>query len=127
MATCADIVGGTLPVDAAEDSISLMPLLRSELDRPVRHHIVHHSAAGRFAIRSDRWVFIDAPSGGENPVPEEFQRARGYRSHHHPGELFDLTDDLPQRHNRYAERPDIVAALAAQLEEIKAAAPTRPV
>jgi hypothetical protein len=40
---------------------------------------------------------------------------RGYVAHDQPGELFDLRRDPQQRHNRYAERPEIVAELTALL------------
>jgi hypothetical protein len=35
--------------------------------------------------------------------------------HHQPGELYDLRNDLAERHNRFAERPDLVAELTALL------------
>ena len=44
---------------------------------------------------------------------------RGYEPHNHPGELYNLNDDLPERRNRYAERPDLVRDLTALLRRIQ--------
>lgn len=120
VATCADIVGSTLPDGAGEDSVSMLPLLREQVNRPTRDNVVHHSYGGTFAIRQGDWVFIDAPSGGDNPEPDDFARSRGHQPHDFPGEVYDLNEDLPQRRNHYAERPDIVEALSRQLAEIRA-------
>ncbi|PSL05261.1 arylsulfatase A-like enzyme [Haloactinopolyspora alba] len=113
MATCADIVGATH--DTAEDSVSMLPLLRGRVDEPTRDDVIHHSETGTFAIRHGRWVFIDAPTGDENGEPADFARARGYQPHDFPGELYDIDDDLLQRRNRYGERPDVVDMLSARL------------
>ncbi len=122
MATCADLLGAELPHGAGEDSVSILPLLRGD-DEPVRAYAVHHSCAGRFAVRRGDWVFIDAPSGDDNREPDWFKAERGYLPHDFPGELFNLQDDLVERHNRYADQPDIVAELAALLAEVKGTPP----
>lgn len=125
IATCADIVDAPMPDDTGEDSVSMLPLLRGDIDHPTRTGLVHHSRSGTFAIRHGRWVFIDAKSGGENSEPDDFRHERGYAAHDFPGELYDLTDDTTQRYNRYGERPDIVAALSSLLHDIKAAPRTQ--
>ena len=119
-ATCADIVGAPVPAGAAEDSVSMLPLLRGRVGQPIRDHVVHHSSSGKFAIRNGRWIFIDAPSGGDNAEPDWFKQMRGYMAHDCPGELFDLTEDPAERRNRYREHPELVAAMSAQLARIKA-------
>src|SRR5262245_8251364 len=55
MATAADILGVTLPDDAAEDSVSILPALVGTPDEPLHEAVVHHSAAGRFSIRQENW------------------------------------------------------------------------
>ena len=120
IATCGEIVGAELPAGTAADSMSILPLLQGQLDRPVRRWAVHHSASGRFALRRDNWVFIDAPSGDDNQEPDWFKAERGYTEHDLPGELFNLRDDISERHNRYHQQPQIVQELARRLEEIKA-------
>ena len=120
MATCAQLTGVQLPPGAAEDSISILPLLQGQIDAPVRRSAVHHSCAGRFALRQDDWVFIDAPSGDDNREPDWFKAERGYSDHDFPGELFNLKDDIAERQNLYGQHPDIVRSMSRRLEEIKA-------
>lgn len=126
IATCAQICGVELPRGKAEDSISILPLLEGETDRPVRNVAVHHSGSGQFAIRKDNWVFIDAPSGddnalrgGESGEPAWFKQVRGYVPHDCAGELFDLNEDASEKTNRYAEQSQIVGELSRRLERIK--------
>ena len=119
MATCVQLTGAELPSGAAEDSISILPLLQGQIDAPVRRSAVHHSCAGRFALRQDDWVFIDAPSGDDNREPDWFKVERGYRDHDFPGELFNLSDDIAERQNLYGQHPDIVCSMSRRLEEIK--------
>ena len=121
IATVAAILGQKLPDNAAEDSISILPVLLGEqLKAPIREATVHHSARGKFAIRQGDWVLIDAPSGddnGANGEPSWLKSERGYSTHTHPGELFDMREDLSQRHNLYAERPEIVSKLKSLLRK----------
>ncbi len=120
MATVADITGATLPEDAGEDSVSILPALRgAPLGETGREAIVHHSAGGEFAIRQGDWVLIDAPSGQCSKEPDWFKALRGYQPHDHPGELFNLADDRAEANNLYADRPEIVERLRTLLEECK--------
>ncbi len=115
IATCAELLDVELPADAGEDSVSMLPLLHGQTDVPTRRHMVYHGATGHFALRKGRWVFIDAPCGGQWEEPAWFRQERGYEAHDCPGELFDLQDDISERFNRYNDRPETVAALAAIL------------
>jgi len=121
IATVAAILGEQLPDNAAEDSVNVLPVLLGErLTAPVREATVHHSAQGKFAIRKGDWVFIDAPSGDDNGrhgEPQWLKDERGYTQHPHRGELFNLREDLAQRHNRYAEKPELVHDLKTLLEK----------
>jgi arylsulfatase A-like enzyme len=127
MATVAAIVGAKLPADVGEDSYNILPLLRGEnYAAPLRAATVLHSGAGKFAIRRGDWVLIDAPTGDDNGgpkgkgEPDWFKRERGDRSQPQAGELFNLRDDLGQKKNLYAEKPDEVRSLKALLEKYKA-------
>jgi len=116
LATVAALLNVKLPDNAGEDSVNLLPaLLGQTLDRPLREATVHHGSRGDLAIRKGDWVFIDAPSGQQNGAragePEWFRQQRGYQSHEHPGELFNLREDLIQKNNLYAERTEIVKEL----------------
>ena len=121
LATVAALLEKTLPDNAAEDSVSILPvLLGQKLDAPVREATVHHSARGKFAIRRGDWVFIDAPSGDDNGThgePQWLKEERGYAQHAHPGELFNLREDPTQRENRYNEKPELVLELKSLLQK----------
>jgi arylsulfatase A len=124
MATVATLLGAKLPDNAAEDSVNVLPvLLGQKLEGPARDATVHHSISGKFALRKGDWVFIDAPSGDDNGnrgEPQFLKTERGYTKHDMPGELFNLREDLSERHNHFAEHPDIVRDLKALLEKYKA-------
>jgi arylsulfatase A len=113
--TVAAIVEAPLPDNAAEDSVNILPaLLGQKSATPLREATVHHSSSGKFAIRKGDWVFIDAPTGDDNGArgePAWFRQERGYTGHTHPGELYNLREDLLQRRNLYGERPEIVREL----------------
>jgi arylsulfatase A-like enzyme len=119
VATCAEMLGEELPAGDAEDSVSMLPLLQGGLDTPVREVAIHHSCSGHFAIRKGPWVFIDSPSGGNNPEPDWFRQQRGYTPHNLPGELFDLRQDPSERTNLYGARPEVVAELSHLLAQAK--------
>ncbi len=124
MATCAAMLGATLPPEAGVDSYNVLPALRGEnLPHAIREATVLHSANGKFVIRQGPWVLIDARTGddnGERGEPDWFKQERGYTPNTAAGELYDLRADLPQRVNLYARKPEIVARLKALLEKYKA-------
>ncbi len=119
MATCAELTGVSLNEDQGEDSVSILPLLRGEHDRPVREFAIHHSCHGKFAIRKGKWVLIDSPDGDDNAEPDWFKEVRGYTAHDLPGELFDLEEDISERVNRYGDCPEIVREMTCMLERAK--------
>jgi arylsulfatase A-like enzyme len=127
MATLAALLGIRLPENAAEDSYNILPaLLGEKLDKPIREATVHHSCNGKFAIRQGEWVFIDAPTGDDNKEPDWLKKERGYEPHNQPGELYNLSQDMSERRNLYAEHPDKVRALKALLEKYKAEGRSAP-
>lgn len=121
MATIAAILEQKLPDNAAEDSLSMLPVfLGEQLDAPLHGAVVHHSARGKFAIRQGDWVLINAPSGddnGANGEPTWLKAKRAYIPHAQPCELFNLREDLSQRHNLYATKPEIVSKLQSLLQK----------
>jgi hypothetical protein len=123
MATVAAILGVTLPENAAEDSVNVLPVLLDEKrTTPVREATVHHSAQGKFALRKGDWVFIDAPSGDDNGAHGEpiwLKGERGYTQHSQSGELFNLNEDIAQRNNYFAEKPELVSEMKMLLEKYK--------
>ena len=130
MATCAAMLGATLPPDAGVDSYNMLPALRGQkLRHPIREATVLHSGNGKFVIRQGPWVLIDARTGddnGERGEPDWLKQERGYAPNTAAGELYDLRDDLPQRDNLYAQKPEIVERLKALLEKYKAEGRSTP-
>ncbi len=92
LATVAQALGVALPVDAGEDSVSLMPLFKRG-DQPVREGLVHQSAAGGLALRSGRWKLIFGDKDGDKP------------------QLFDLERDLSEKTDVAGQQPEEVARL----------------
>jgi arylsulfatase A len=114
LATCADIVGVRLPVDAGEDSVSLLPALLGKADSPPRSAVVHHSSNGSFAIREGGWKLALCPGSGGWSAPRP---GRDDASELPPVQLYDMTSDPGERKNVQAEHPEVVARLTALLEK----------
>jgi arylsulfatase A len=120
LATLAALLDVKLPTDAGVDSVNILPALFGEQrEAPLRDATVHHSAQGKFAIRRGDWVLIFAPTSDDNRQqgePAWFQEDRGYEPHSAAGELFNLSTDPMQKHNRYATESAQVQQLAALME-----------
>jgi arylsulfatase A-like enzyme len=126
-ATCAAIVGDTTPDTAAEDSVSILPVLAGTAEGPVREATIHHSYVGVFAIRKGKWkLAFDPGSGGwSNPIPwtankesRESQRKKGRicvepeaLADHEWVQLFDLDSDPAELKNLSSEFPEVVKQL----------------
>lgn len=122
MATCADLHDLTLPEDAGEDSVSILPLLRGS-DTPVRDSLVHHSFYGRFAIREGEWKLMLCPGSGGWWKPNDIEaKEQGLPS----VQLYDMSEDIGEQRNLQAEHPDIVKRLIRLLEEQVAHGRTTP-
>jgi len=126
LATVAAILGERLPDNAAEDSYNLLPVLRGEsLNGPVRQATVHHSASGRFAIRQANWVLLAAPGGDDNGGPKRigepawFRQLRTYPDARPATSsvLYDLGQDLSERHDVAADNPEVVRRLQSLLRQ----------
>ena len=113
MATCADILGVKLPDNAAEDSVSFLPALKGQTNKPVRDTIVHHSITGAFSIREGNWKLCLAPGSAGWSEPRPGQEPKDAPRI----QLFDLGDDIGEKNNVQAQHPDIVAKLTKILEK----------
>jgi arylsulfatase A-like enzyme len=106
--TFAEVLGTTLPENAGEDSVSLLPLLKGGTD-PVRDHAVSASISGVPALRSGSWKYIAAPgSGGWGKGGDQSQ----------PVQLYDLSNDLGETNNLAAAQPEKLAEMQALLERL---------
>jgi arylsulfatase A len=118
MATLAAITGSDLPKGAAEDSYNLLPVWTEGAPSP-RTTLIHNTPRNRYAIRHDDWLMIDNTSGGVSRVPDWFNEKFFYPDNSHPGELYNLADDLAQRNNLWAEHPELIEELRQKLNGIR--------
>ena len=123
MATCADILGVKLPDDAAEDSVSFLPVLQGKADRPVREALVHHSISGKFSIRQGRWKLELCPGSGGWSAPRDAQAAKEGLPN---VQLYDMDADVRERQNVQADHPDVVRDLTALLKRYVAEGRSTP-
>ncbi|MFN9717910.1 MAG: arylsulfatase, partial [Planctomycetota bacterium] len=65
-------------------------------------------------------VLIAAKTGAVSRVPAWFDKANGYGSNPHAGELYNLRNDIGQKHNLYADYPEKVRELSVRLDEVRA-------
>ncbi|HPR82404.1 MAG TPA: arylsulfatase [Pontiellaceae bacterium] len=112
MATCADILGAALPATAGEDSVSLLPLFRNPAS-PVRDHVIHHSINGQFAIRDGRWKLVLCPGSGGWTLRDADAAKDGLPMQ----QLYDMKNDPGEKTNRYAQEPEQVKKMLAQLQK----------
>jgi arylsulfatase A len=117
-ATIATIVAADIPKGSAEDSYNQVDFIRCKKSS-ARDTLVHNTNANNYGLRQGDWVLIAAPTGGVSKVPEWFDQANGYGKNSHPGELYNLKEDLAQKNNLYAEHPEKVTAMKAALENVR--------
>lgn len=117
-ATAADLVNADLPDEAAPDSFSLLPLLRGGTWSTPRAPVIHHSAAGMFAIRDGRWKLVlgNGSGGRETPRGSPFER---------PYALFDLSADPAEKYDLIDRHPQVARDLEQRCLEIRDAGRSR--
>ena len=108
MATCADILGTKLPANAAEDSISFLPLLLGRAAPAPRDTLVLHSINGSFGIRQGRWKLELCPDSGGWSFPRP---GRDKTDGLPRFQLYDLETDPAEKANVVADHPDVVQRL----------------
>ena len=110
MATCADITGQPLNNLCAEDSVSILPVLRDP-EQSVRDDLIHHSHQGVFSLRSGEWkaIFETEGSGGWPPPAGTGPEPLGL------GQLYNIREDPGETLNLWNERADIRMELATRL------------
>jgi arylsulfatase A len=118
LATCADIIGATLPADAGEDSVSMLPNLLGEATQSVREATVHHSIDGTFSIRQGKWKLVDAPHSGGWSTPRPDKDKTLYENL--PSiQLFNLEVDPGETANVQELQPEVGERLKNLLEKYK--------
>jgi arylsulfatase A-like enzyme len=123
LATAADIVEATLPPDAGEDSVSLLPALEGKAKEPLREAVVHHSINGSFAIRRGPFKLECCPGSGgwSEPRPNAKPAAKLPSV-----QLYDLSQDIGEQTNLQAERPEMTAELTTLLNRTIATGRSTP-
>lgn len=112
-ATMADVTGYRLPDQAAEDSVSNLPLWEGTASGPLREATVHHSIDGSFSIRKGSWKLEMCPGSGGWSVPRKNrpEEIGGLP----PVQLYDLSADVGERENVQDRHPEVVEELTALL------------
>jgi arylsulfatase A-like enzyme len=100
MATCTAMLGDTLPDDAGEDSVNLLPLLLGTDSAPVRESLIHHDVRGNFSIRRGPWKLVVLAKKDVDPTFE----------------LYNLAEDIAESNEVSANYPAVVAELLALLD-----------
>jgi arylsulfatase A len=119
MATIASIVEYKLPKNAAEDSHDLLPILTGESEA-VRTTHIHNTATDRYAIRHGDWVLIDTKDGYQSGRNKGWEAKHDYPADDKsPVELYNLREDIGQRHNVAAKHPERVAQMQTLLKQIR--------
>jgi arylsulfatase A-like enzyme len=123
MATAAEIVGRSLPPDAAEDSFSLVAvLLGRDNGQPLRPYLLQQGFGGSryLAIRRGHWKYLAHQGSGGNrydnhPLLKEY--ALPDLAPDATGQLYDLDTDPGETKNLALDRPDVVKELQTLLSE----------
>ena len=103
-ATFADSIGKELPKAAAPDSYSFLAQLIGKGTPHRRPPVIHHSAAGMFAIRDGRWKLVLGNGSGGRQAPRGRPFAKPYF-------LADLVADPSEKTNLADKHPDIAIRL----------------
>jgi arylsulfatase A-like enzyme len=119
--TIASIAGISLPRWAAEDGIDQKQQLLEPGTAPTRRSMVTQSYTGILSIRRDEWklVFDTLGSGGFFNYSAEVE-PMGVIAPWRPdlsrsGQLYNLSEDPYEQHNLYADQPEIVNQLEAEM------------
>ena len=111
-ATMAEIISYDTPDNAAEDSVSNLPVWEGSADSPVREATVHHSITGKFSIRRDQWKLEMCPCSGGWSYP---QRKLDVIKDLPLIQLYDLSTDIGEKNNVFEQHPKVVEELKGLL------------
>ncbi len=117
IATCAELMGVTVPAGAGPDSRSALDAFRNAKPTTrVRKFAVHHSLWGTFAIRSGPWKMIPQRGSGGFTFPKELDPKKVGGP---TGQLYNLDDDPSETKNVWNEHPEVVKRLSSQLAKVR--------
>ncbi|MFC2166413.1 arylsulfatase [Acidobacteriota bacterium] len=113
MATFAEFLNYSLPDNAAEDSINILPAILAKDDQIIRRLALitdtggHVSELGNFSIRQGRWKLIEI-----NPQPSSVQKKTIF-------ELYDIEKDPYETKNLAEVHSEILEKMAHLLQTCK--------
>ncbi len=134
-ATCADIVSASYPEDAAEDSVTFLPILNGTLGETThREFMIQQTNFRKLSIRNDNWKYIDHKGSGGNNYQKPGPGSMGdyaikEQAPDAPGQLYDLSVDPGETNNLYFVKPEKAAFLKEKLDGFTKSgrsAPIRP-
>lgn len=111
LASFATMAGQQLSAGDLNDSVDVWPALLGRTDT-ARDHVVEQ--AGPLAIIVGRWKYIEPRVGAKIDSGTNIELGNDPG-----GQLYDLAEDLGEKTNLAAQRPDIVKALAARLQQVR--------
>ncbi len=134
LASFAAFTGQSLAQADGPDSFNVLPaMLGQKTDKPCREYLIEQNNTGSaLAIRKGTWKYIPGHGGNmaarrKKSKPETPSEAVADRNlPPASGELYDLANDLSETKNVAAGHPEVVAELAAKLEELQKQGRSRP-
>jgi len=108
----AEIIDAEIADNAAEDSISNVPLWEGK-NEPVREDVVHSSANGGLSIRRGDWKLELVYNGGGLLAARQGAQGQVFE----PAELYNLKEDIRETNNVIDEHPELVESLKKSLEK----------
>ena len=116
-ATIARICDIPLSSDAAPDSFSFLPALRSA-EGSQRNELALQSGGGMMTLRSGSLKLIRGLGSGGFSTPRKLKPEPNGPA----GQLYDLSADLDESDNLFLESPGQVRKMSARLEQIRKSA-----
>jgi arylsulfatase A len=111
---------GQLPVDQAEDSHDQLALITGKSEKGARTAHIHNTFANKYAIRDGDWVLVNTASGYAKRFDKAWEKRNGYpEDSSKGGKLFNLKEDLGQKHNVIAKYPEKAEALRTLLKKLQ--------
>ena len=108
MRTCADIVDYRLPDDAAEDSVSMLPLFDGQFTEASRTELISVSPDNRITFRDKNWKLVVSAYTRVDAIRPNAKTVC---------ELYDVTADPSEKTDVAADKKEIVASLIDKLQK----------
>jgi arylsulfatase A len=82
--------------------------------------MVHNTSKDHYAIRDGDWLLVDAKTGAARQAPAAWMTKHEVPAYgNQKAGLYNLREDLGQRHNLAEKHPDKVTELQALLKKIR--------